>query len=684
MNLAYVSREFGPVTGGGIGTYIANVCRAFTAAGHRVYLVTDCFARADRGLLPPGVTLVETLPSLDHQKGYFFNENQEYAYRVLHTLRQLASQVPLDVVEFPDFRAEGFAVIRAKRLLNEFAATRLIVKCHTPKSLLAEINESRTLQVDDLCDFEMEDYCVRHADLVTSPSMSLAQYFEARVGRTGIRSCPYPMHLPKLEAPRQFTPGQVRRVRFLGSVQVRKGVDTFLAAARRLLEQDPDFQFEIYGKDRNEARFGRPYQDLLQAQIPEACRDRIRFAGDLEYAAIPALLGDSCICVFPSRWENWANVCLEAMAMGCVVIASRHGGMAEMVRHGENGFLVDPLQPQEIADLILRHHADLQTLERLSRAAHQRSVELADPARIQQRIQANYESAVTPRHWTLDETSRVSVVIPYYNQGAYLIEALESVRQSTFPRLEIIVVNDGSTDRESNRIFDGLEGVRKVAQANGGLSAARNAGTRAATGDYVLMLDADDRIHPRYLETAVQALANCPDLAYVTCHAQNFGAFDSVYVPVGFVPALMPFLNTDGKCANLFRREALLQCGGYDESMVSYEDWDLLLTLHERGYRGDVLPAEFFYYRRRYDSMVYAVANPRRAELVQYMMLKHRALVQPHAGTMAVVLSRLWKEAEKAAEKLTSDETPIRWKELRRLFRKYLRWKARRLASRRR
>ena len=92
MNLAYVSREFGPVTGGGIGTYIANVCRAFAAAGHRVYLVTDCFARADRSLLPTGVTLVETLPSLAHQKGYFFNENQEYAYRVLHTLRQLANQ----------------------------------------------------------------------------------------------------------------------------------------------------------------------------------------------------------------------------------------------------------------------------------------------------------------------------------------------------------------------------------------------------------------------------------------------------------------------------------------------------------------------------------------------------------------------------------------------------------------
>jgi len=550
--------------------------------------------------------------------------------------------------------------------------------------LLAEINESRILQVDDLCDFEMEDYCVRHADLVTSPSAALAHYFEARVGRTGIRSCAYPMHLPKLEAPRKFTPSQTRVVRFIGSIQVRKGVDVFIAAAQRVLQQDPGFQFEIYGKDRNEGRFGRRYQDWLQARIPDADRNRIRFAGDLEYAAVPALLGNSCFCVFPSRWENWANVCLEAMAMGCIVVASKNGGMAEMIQHGQNGFLVDPRQPEEISDSILRHHADVKTLERISWAAHQRSEELSNPLRVQERIQANYEAAVAPRRWSQDDASRVSVVIPYYNQGAYLLEAIQSVRQSTSPRVEIVVVNDGSTDRASNRIFDGLEGVRKVAQANGGLSRARNAGIQAASGDYVLMLDADDQIHPRYIEAGVQALTNNPDLAYVTCHARNFGAWDSAYVPVGFVPPLMPFLNTDGKCANLFRRDALLKCGGYDETMVSYEDWDLLLTLHELGYRGDVLPEEFFYYRRRYDSMVYAVANPRRAELVQYLMLKHRSLVHRHADDMAVVLSRLWKEAEKAAEKLTSDETPIRWKELLRLFRKYLRWKGRRLLLRRR
>src|SRR5215831_5234691 len=134
MNIVYVSREYGPVTGGGIGTYIANVCRSFAADGHRVFLLTDCLNDTNNSLLPKGVQWVNTEDSQPQQHGQFFSECQEYSYRVLNTLRNLAKREKLDIVEFPDFRGEGFAAIRAKRLLNEFAETKLIVKCHTPSS----------------------------------------------------------------------------------------------------------------------------------------------------------------------------------------------------------------------------------------------------------------------------------------------------------------------------------------------------------------------------------------------------------------------------------------------------------------------------------------------------------------------------------------------------------------------
>jgi glycosyltransferase involved in cell wall biosynthesis len=689
MNIVYVSREFGPVLRRGIGTYVENACVTFARAGHGVFLLTDCMTSADKRLLPKGVELVETQDSLPHQKDCFFTRNQEYSYRVLNTLRCLARERRLDVIEFPDYCAEGFATIRAKRLLNEFPGTKLVVKCHTPMSLLFSINEAKALSSQEVCDFELEDYCVRHADLVTSPSEALASYFRERVGRSEIRLCRYPMHLPSLPSPRKFVTSAVKTVRFIGSVEVRKGVDVFIEAALQILAVNPDFLFEIYGRNTTETCFGKNYSRLLAARIPEPLRDRIKFAGTVPYEALPSLLSNCCFCVFPSRWENWANVCLEAMSMGCVVIASNRGGMAEMIEHGKNGFLVNPQNPSEIAALVLQHYPDLPRLEEISAAAHTRSQELADPAKVQARMLENYTAPLPPKRWLTPPSRKVSVIIPFFNQGPYLEETLQSVRNSTCPNLEVVVVNDGSSDNLSNEVFEKVEGVVKVRKENGGLSSARNAGIRAATGDYLLMLDADDKIHPEYIATAVTALENNPQLSYLTSHAQNFGVFTHPYLPIGFVPALMPFLNTDGKCANIYRREVFERCGGYDEVLVSYEDWDFLLTINEHGLEGDVLPAELFFYRRHYDSMVFQVADPLRAELIQYMMLKHHKLVEKHSQTMALVLTGLWKKEEIRAEQrnnvqvhaepIWAGDAPVKTRDVKLVLRKYFKRKLRRI-----
>ncbi len=227
---------------------------------------------------------------------------------------------------------------------------------------------------------------------------------------------------------------------------------------------------------------------------------------------------------------------------------------------------------------------------------------------------------------------------------------MDSVKQSSYKPIEIIVVNDGSSTAEANEAFDQLQGVVKVNKPNGGLSSARNAGIAAASGKFILPLDADDKIHPEYIRLGVETLMNNPELAYVTCHAHNFGAFENAYIPLGYVPELMPFINTDGKCANLFRKSVFDRCGGYDEMMPSYEDWDFLITLHENGLQGDVLPDELFFYRRHFDSMVYATANRMRTQLIQYMLIKHEKAWKLYASEMAIVLAWLWKETEKRDE----------------------------------
>ena len=651
MNIAYICREFGPVTGGGIGTYIYNACMAMAGRGHHVFLLTDCFNDGNIHLLPKGVELIKAIETPPHRKGSFTSVSHEYSYRVYETLKSLVSKRQIDVAEFAEFGVEGFASIRAKRLLGEFRDTKLIVKLHTPSSLLYDINEDRRLSIDCLCSYSMEDYCVRYADMVTSPSLSLGEYFKNRVGRADIKKCPYPMELPEKSKPRVFSPEQIKRVRLIGSVQVRKGIDTFIKAAIQVLEDDPEFVFEIWGADRGGLLFGRSYTEIVSKLIPEQFKEKIIFCGSVPYKEIPELFKDSCFCVYPSRWENWANVCLEAMSYGCVVLASREGGMSEMIEHGTSGFVIDPLDPSDISRIIIQNSKKPDKLVRISERAQQRSTFICDPERAASQIEYNYIESFEKKEWkTLEffesKAPLVSVVVPYFNQPQYLQETIESIKKSNYPAIEIIVVNDGSTSEEARSVFESLEGVTKLHKENGGLSSARNYGISGATGEFILPLDSDDLLEPHYLRLGVEALINNPELGYVSCHAQNFGEVTNAYIPVGYVPELMPYANTHGKCCNLYRKKVFDQCGGYDEVMTSYEDWDYLLTLEEGGIEGDVLPGEMFRYRRHFDSMVYCTANSQRADLIQYMMTKHEKLLQPHAGKMAIMLARLWKESE--------------------------------------
>jgi glycosyltransferase involved in cell wall biosynthesis len=120
---------------------------------------------------------------------------------------------------------------------------------------------------------------------------------------------------------------------------------------------------------------------------------------------------------------------------------------------------------------------------------------------------------------------RVSVVIPCYNLGAFLDEAIRSVLAQTYRAFEIIVVDDGSTDEQTRTLLDTLEtgATSVIRSANLGLSAARNLGIRHAAGEYICTLDADDRLRPACLERSVALLDERRELAFVSHWVQAFG-----------------------------------------------------------------------------------------------------------------------------------------------------------------
>lgn len=121
-------------------------------------------------------------------------------------------------------------------------------------------------------------------------------------------------------------------------------------------------------------------------------------------------------------------------------------------------------------------------------------------------------------------TPTVSIVIPSYNSAHFVVDAIESVLNQTVLSTEIIVVNDGSTDDTIDRLAPYRRRIVQIDQPNAGLSAARNSGLRAASGEFIAFLDADDAFHPRKLELQLEALRNRPDLGMVGTETFDFPA----------------------------------------------------------------------------------------------------------------------------------------------------------------
>src|SRR4051794_7687685 len=109
---------------------------------------------------------------------------------------------------------------------------------------------------------------------------------------------------------------------------------------------------------------------------------------------------------------------------------------------------------------------------------------------------------------------KLMIVIPCYNDGHYLVDAIQSVEEQPTPKIrDVIIVDDGSTDERTLRVLSELRdrGYHVIRQANQGLAAARNAAIRAARTDYVLPLDADNKVHENYLTTAIELLDRRPE-----------------------------------------------------------------------------------------------------------------------------------------------------------------------------
>ncbi len=207
-----------------------------------------------------------------------------------------------------------------------------------------------------------------------------------------------------------------------------------------------------------------------------------------------------------------------------------------------------------------------------------------------------------------NETPLVSIVIPCYNQARFLPESVGSVLVQTHPLLEVVVVDDGSSDNTAE-VAGQYGRVRCVRQKNQGLSGARNTGIRVSGGEYIMFLDADDRLTSIAVEAHLRCFAKHPEAGFVV------GGIDLISKDGSYLRSprwpdlsanhyeqLLKASHVANTIAVMFRRSVLESVGEFDTSLPASEDYDMLLRVARSfpGVHHDAIVAQ---YRRHSSNM---------------------------------------------------------------------------------
>lgn len=234
--------------------------------------------------------------------------------------------------------------------------------------------------------------------------------------------------------------------------------------------------------------------------------------------------------------------------------------------------------------------------------------------------------------------NNTDAVITSYNQGDMVFEAVRSLCRQTLPPDNVIIMDDGSSDEHSLDVLHRIETstdlpfcLKIYDQNNAGVSAARNNGIRKTTAPFVLVLDGDDRLEPRYIECVSAILKADPTMVAASSYLKTFGALNAVVCPAG--GSIVPFLSRNCcPASNIFRREAYDKCSGYDESMRSgFEDWDFFMSLLETdndAHIGIVAIPLIDYRTSPVSSNVKSMEK--RPAIMRYMIEKHKSSYSGH------------------------------------------------------
>lgn len=673
MNLWLATSEFPPEGVGDIGTYAARTVAAWIRAGHdvSVFLRDDALPGRSRDLIvdepSPHLAVVRYGPHYAVDARRRLDGAALVSWQCAEALAEHGHEVGgPDVLEVTDRHGLGYFTLMRQRTLDpRLAGFPVVVAVQAPQWLVDPIDEAPVYRLPGYWTGEMERAVVAAADGVLLPSAYWAERLASALG-----DVPRLVVMPPLAAPEGGDgppPAPGGPVVVVGPLGRAAGSLELFSAMKMLWESGCRTPLDVVGG----SAWYHPQQQSMQAYLtrayaPLVVRGLIRFHRDGPPAAPMTVVRAARVVVVPSLAETSPYPVLEAMARGQVVVASDAGVARDVIRPGENGMLVPAGDAPKLAAGI-RAALALSPERRaaMGQAAQGTARSVADADRVtaatedwfralaQPRARASFPFPITittpgapvPRRAPPRAGApRLSVIVPHYNLGAYVDEAVQSVLASTVVPDEVLVVDDDSTNPGSiarlYRLAARHPAVAVVRVPHGGPAPTRNAGARLARGQFVAFVDADDQVDRRYFERALAILTAYDNVSMVCSWVRGFGAREEIWPTWTTGSPYAFFQNMFSYSSMVVRRDALLAHGLGDPTFVhGMEDWEVGVGLLVAGHGGVAIPEPLYQYRLRAGSRSRG-ANPARM-LDQYrrIVAKHREGLTPHLGALAGLLN---------------------------------------------
>lgn len=372
MKIALVSYEYrGVGTGGGIGTYVRNTASLLRERGHFVEVFTS------------GPTA--TSQTVDGVNVVSVNATREsFSSEILAPFLERHQLIGFDVLEGPEFGADAFFISQAVPELP------LVVKLHTPRAVINQIDSAfvsfptkvkyflggirrgeirrawwtNAVPLDDI-----ERSHTLQADLIVGPSDAIIDTLCNVWMLPRDRCLKVPFYFPTDSNLFDLKlPHETNSLIFLGRLEGRKGIIDLAKAFIEVQRIVPSVTLELVGSSCFVPGTNLSYKNALETRFQRSGTEA-RFIGGVDYHRIPEHLGRASIAIFPSIWESYGFVCVEAMAAGRAVVGSASGGMAEIIENGQTGLLVPPNQPKALVEAILNLLNNPKHVQKLGAAA---------------------------------------------------------------------------------------------------------------------------------------------------------------------------------------------------------------------------------------------------------------------------------------------------------------------------